>query len=129
MRNRKSRYTAFLLLLLLLNVACVFAQEPVAVPRSQQAEDSLIALLSPQEYDSILNEIDDLLSFIDKKEVSYTDISITAGNGIVALRNSDLLSTNYRTVNRLLISLRPGISTKVVSGCNGQVILPCRKAS
>lgn len=84
------------------------AQGPVSAPRTQQAEDSLIALLSPQEYDSIMTEIDDLFSILEKKEFSYADFSITAGNGNVTFRNTDALNTSYRTANRLLISPSAG---------------------
>lgn len=109
MCNRFYRRTAFLLVFGLLIAAGTRAQLPnTTVIISQETADSLIALLSPGEYDSLMTELDEMFSIISKSETSYADISLTAGNGNFTLRNADAASATYKTTNRFLFSPAAG---------------------
>jgi hypothetical protein len=94
------------------------AQAPDSMVISRQTADSIIALLSTEEYDSLMTELDDLFSFITKKETSYADVSLTAGNGNFTLRNIDAASSSYKITNRLVVSPSAGYFHK--SGVGAQ---------
>jgi hypothetical protein len=114
------RHTAVIFLLLIFFAGSAKAQSAdTTIIVSQETADSLIALLSPEEYDSLMTELDDLFSFMTKRETSYVDISLTAGNANLTLKNIDAATNTYKTTNRLLLSPSAGYFHK--SGFGAQV--------
>jgi hypothetical protein len=86
----------------------ILAQTPDSTIINQQTADSLIALLTPGEYDSLMTELDELFAFLEKPKESYFDISLTAGNSAFTLKNLSAATVNYKTENRFVLSPAAG---------------------
>jgi hypothetical protein len=89
--------------------------------------DSLIALLDPGEYDSLMKELDLFFGDFLKKERSFFDLSVSAGNHFFSLRESYNATGNFRTVNRVVYGGAFGYFHK--SGLSGGISLSAASAS
>lgn len=108
MPNRFFRKTAFLFFLYIFIAQGTNAQpaDTTIIITAREA-DSLMALLTPEEYDSLMNDLDELFALFDERARSYLDISLTGGNGSFTLKNVDAAGA-YKTSNRLVLSPSAG---------------------
>lgn len=108
MPNRFFRRTACLFFLYLFMAQGVKAQSPdTTIIISQHEADSLMALLTPAEYDSLMNDLEELFSVFDDRDRSYFDLSLTGGNGNFTLKNVETTGA-YTTKNKLVFSPSAG---------------------
>jgi hypothetical protein len=98
------KFLLLLLILLAVNRAGLRAQDTTATTESL---DSLIALLSPGEYDSLMKDLDFFLGDFLHKDKSYFDIGLGVSNGFFTQRGADGAPTS-NTINKLVLSPSAG---------------------
>lgn len=116
MPNRFFWKTACLFFLYLFIEQGVKAQAPdTTIIVSQREADSLMALLTAEEYDSLMNDVNDLFALLDDRGRSYVDLSLTAGNGNFTLKNNPA-ETDFKTRKRFVFSPSAGYYNKTGLG-------------
>lgn len=101
------------------------AQDSTAA--APESLDSLIALLTPEEYDSLMKDLDLFLGDFMRREKSYFDVSMSFSNGFFTQRSANS-TIPTRTIDQLVIAPSVGYYHKSGLGASWTgFVLPADK--